>query len=115
MGMVVEVLSWICFLAGGFLALTGAVGLLRLPDFFCRVHANSITETLAAPLLLVGVMLQVEPSLDTVKLLMVLFFLLSTSPTSTHALVKGALFDGEVPKTGDDPAEGGEEDASSNS
>ncbi len=115
MGMIIEVLSWIFFLLGGFLCLTGAVGLLRLPDFFSRVHANSITETLAAPLLLCGVMLQIEPSLDTVKLLMVLFFLLSTSPTSTHALVKGALLDGELPTTGVDPADAGEEDESSNS
>ncbi|MHC4851089.1 MAG: cation:proton antiporter, partial [Planctomycetota bacterium] len=74
MATVVEVLSWFCFLVGGFMCITGAVGLLRLPDFFSRIHASSITDTLAAPLLLTGVMLQVDPSLDTVKLLMVLIF-----------------------------------------
>jgi len=112
MAIVIEVLSWICFLLGGFLCLTGAVGLLRLPDFFSRLHANSITETLAAPLLLCGVMLQIELSLDTVKLLMVLAFLLSTNPTATHALVKGALVDGEVPVAGDEPPDEKEEESS---
>ena len=112
MDVVLEVLSWICFLAGGFLCLTGAVGLLRLPDFFSRLHANSITETLAAPLLLCGVMLQIEFSLDTIKLLMVLAFLLSTNPTATHALVKGALVNGEVPVAGGGRKEDEEEEPS---
>jgi len=95
--MVVEVLSWICFLSGGFLCISGSVGMLRLPDFFSRVHASSITETLATPLLLGGVMLQTGWSLDTLKLLMVAGFVLSTNPTATHAMVKAALHDGQTP------------------
>ena len=115
MDIVLDVLSGICFLLGGFLCLTAAVGLLRLPDFFSRIHASGITDTLAAPLLLCGVMLQIEFSLDTVKLAMVLVFLLSTNPTTTHALVKGALVDGEVPVTGGDRPEEEEEGEPSNS
>ncbi len=117
MAIVVELLSWFCFLVGGFLCLSGAVGLLRLPDFFSRIHASSVTDTLAAPLLLSGVMLQVDLSLDTVKLLMVLVFLLATAPTATHAMVKAALVDGHVPQVGDGCTEAPEqpEEGSSNS
>ncbi|MHC4516480.1 MAG: monovalent cation/H(+) antiporter subunit G [Planctomycetota bacterium] len=114
MATVVEVLSWFCFLVGGFMCITGAVGLLRLPDFFSRIHASSITDTLAAPLLLTGVMLQVDPSLDTVKLLMVLIFVFVTNPTATHAMVKAALNDGQVPLVGKEGAEAREEKPSNN-
>ena len=46
--------SGFCFIVGGFLCITGGVGLQRFPDFFCRVHAAGVTETLATPLLLTG-------------------------------------------------------------
>lgn len=103
MSLVIEILSWFCFLTGGFFCISGSVGLLRLPDFFARVHASSVTETLATPLLLAGIMLQTGWSLDSVKLLMVAGFVLSTNPTATHAMVKAALHDGETPLVFDDP------------
>lgn len=103
MSLVIDVLSWICLLSGGFLCISGGVGLLRLPDFFSRVHASSVTETLGTPLLLGGVMLQTGWSLDTIKLLMVGLFVLATNPTATHAMVKAALHDGQTPLEADDP------------
>ncbi|NQU48321.1 MAG: monovalent cation/H(+) antiporter subunit G [Planctomycetes bacterium] len=101
--MLVEILSWFCFLAGGFLCISGSVGILRLPDFFSRLHASSVTETLATPLLLTGVMLQTGWSLDTLKLMMVWLFVLATNPTATHAMVKAALHDGQTPLEFDQP------------
>ena len=92
-----NLLSGFFFLAGGFLCITGGVGLLRLPDFFTRVHASGITETLAAPLLLVGLMLQMEWSLDTLKVLMILIFILATNPTASHSMAKAALHGGLKP------------------
>jgi multicomponent Na+:H+ antiporter subunit G len=69
----------------------GGIGLIRLPCFFSRFHGAGITDTLGAGLILTGLMFQSGLGLDTVKLVMVLFFLLVTSPTSTHALAKSAL------------------------
>ena len=108
-----EVLKWvgdIFLFAGGFLCITGGVGLLRLPDFFTRVHASSVTETLATPLLLVGLMLQMDWSLDTVKVLMILIFVLITNPTASHSMAKAALHGGLRPlgKKSDDNNETGE-------
>ena len=54
MTAILELLSNICLMLGGVLCITGGVGLLRMPDFFSRVHASGVTETLAAPLLLIG-------------------------------------------------------------
>ncbi|MBC8403883.1 MAG: monovalent cation/H(+) antiporter subunit G [Planctomycetes bacterium] len=108
--MLVEILSWFCFLAGSFLCISGSVGILRLPDFFSRLHASSVTETLATPLLLTGVMLQTDWSLDTLKLMMVGLFVLFTNPTATHAMVKAALHDGQTPLEFDEPIDHQNED-----
>ncbi|MBF0589623.1 MAG: monovalent cation/H(+) antiporter subunit G [Magnetococcales bacterium] len=98
-----EILSWFCFLVGGGLCITGGVGVLRFPDFFTRVHAASVTETLATPLLLIGLMLQLDNWLDLVKALYVLLFVLITGPTAAHALAKGALHHGSKPVLSGDP------------
>lgn len=93
-----DLLSGLFLLVGGFLCITGGVGLLRLPDFFTRVHAASVTETLAAPLLLGGLMLQMEWSLDLLKVLAIMLFVLATNPTATHAMAKAALHGGHLPE-----------------
>jgi multicomponent Na+:H+ antiporter subunit G len=97
MNLLLEGLSAACLLAGSFLCITGGVGLLRLPDFFSRVHAAGVTETLAAPLLLSGLMLQMDWSLDLLKVLLILMFILATNPTASHAMAKAALHGGQGP------------------
>ena len=84
-------LSWICLLLGSFFAISGGVGLLRFPDFFARLHPSGMTDTLGAGLILIGLMFQAGLNLISVKLLMILVFLLLTTPTATHALAKSAL------------------------
>ena len=108
MSLLLEWTSAIFLLAGGFLCITGGVGLLRMPDFFSRVHAAGVTETLAAPLLLCGLMLRMEWSLDLVKVLMILVFVLATNPTATHAMAKATLTGGQKPVVSDaETREGG--------
>jgi multicomponent Na+:H+ antiporter subunit G len=101
-----DLLSGFCLLTGGFLCITGGLGLLRMPDFFARVHAAGVTETLAAPLLLFGLALQMEWSLDLLKVLMILVFILATNPTASHSMAKAALHGGRRPLVtgGDDTA-----------
>ncbi len=91
MALVVDVLSWICLLGGGLFLLIGALGVLRLPDFYTRLHAVSICDTLGAGLVLVGLMLQGGLSLVTVKLLLMFYFMIFTGPTAVHALAGAAL------------------------
>jgi multicomponent Na+:H+ antiporter subunit G len=111
MNWLIDLLSWTCFLAGGFFCISGSVGLHRLPDFFSRIHSASVTDTLAAPLLLLGVILQAELSLDSIKIFLVMGFLLATNPTATHAMVKAALLNGQYPEVGE-PNDQTEEDES---
>ncbi len=97
MSMAVDILSWICLVAGGAFCVIGAIGLVRMPDFYTRVHAASVTDTVGAGLLLLGMMLQAGFSLIAVKLLMIGLLLFFANPTATHALVKAALARGIQP------------------
>jgi len=85
-----DVISWICVAAGSFFAITGGIGIVRLPDFFSRMHAGGLTDTMGTTFLLAGLALQSGWSLVSVKLMMILFFILITSPTAAHALAKAA-------------------------
>ncbi len=92
-----EILSWFLLVGGGLFVFVGGIGLLRLPDFYTRIHAAGITDTLGAGMILCGLMVQSSSTLVTIKLVLILFFTFFTSPTSTHALVKAALFSGVRP------------------
>jgi multicomponent Na+:H+ antiporter subunit G len=87
---VVDVVSWVLLVAGSLFCVVGGIGLLRLPDFYARMHAAGVTDTMGAGLLILGLMFQGGVSNVTVKLVLVLVFLLLTSPTAAHALVKAA-------------------------
>ena len=91
MSLIADILSWACLLGGAIFLLIGAIGVLRFPDFYSRLHAVSICDTLGAGLVLIGLMLQGGLSLVTVKLLLMFYFLLFTGPTAVHALAQAAL------------------------
>lgn len=90
MEMLIEITSWVFIITGGFLGVTGAIGLFRFPDFYTRMHAASITDTLCAGLIVLGLMLQSTSGLMILKLLLILFILAYTGPTAIHALAKTA-------------------------
>ena len=92
-----DVVSWIFLAAGGACVLIGGIGGLRLPDFYTRIHAASLTDTMATILIFVGMMLQSGMSLPTVKLFAIMVFLLLTGPTATYALANAALLSGLKP------------------
>jgi len=91
MHTVVEILSWILLLGGAIFLLIGAIGVLRFPDFYTRLHAVSVCDTLGAGLVLIGLMLQGGFSLVTVKLLLIFYFMMFSGPTAVHALAQAAL------------------------
>lgn len=97
MSAVIDILSWACLVVGGFFCGVGALGLLRMPDFYTRMHAASVIDTLGAGLILVGLGLQAGWTLITVKLLMVGLLIFFASPTATHALARAAMARGLKP------------------
>jgi len=92
-----DTLSWVLLTLGGFSVLIGGIGALRMPDLYTRMHAASVTDSLGAILVILGIMLQAGWSLATIKLVAILLFLLLTSPTSSNALASAALLAGNRP------------------
>lgn len=105
MSIVLDVISWAALVTGGFLVVTGAIGVLRFPDLYTRLHAASITDTGGAGLMLFGLMLQTGFTIVTVKLVFIFWFLLFTGPVSSHVLAKAALH-GRLEPLVDDDGEG---------
>jgi len=91
MSVAIDILSWVLLIAGGAFCVIGALGLVRMPDFFTRMHAASVTDTLGAGLMLAGLVLQAGFTLVTVKLVVIGLLILLTSPAATHALAQAAL------------------------
>lgn len=100
--MFVEILSWIFILLGSAFLVISAIGVIRLPDVYTRMHAAGITDTMGMGLLILGMALQVGFSLILVKLFLILAFVSFASPTATHALAQAALSGGVEPFLNED-------------
>jgi len=98
MSSLVDGASWLLLAAGGLACLTGALGVLRMPDFYTRLHAAGLAETVGAGAILGGLMLQAGWSLVTVKLAILGLLIFFTSPAAGHALARAAFGGGLAPQ-----------------
>ena len=100
-----DIVSWIFILAGSASIVIAALGLVRLPDFYTRLHAGGVTDTLGAELLIIGMAIHAGFTLITVKLVIIGMFLFFTGPTSTHATANAAWVAGLKPRLAERPDE----------
>ena len=92
-----EILSMIFIVAGLFFLIVAAIGVIRLPDVFSRSHAISLTDSLGAFLMLIGIALHEGLGTNMLKILVVLSLLYIINPVITHATVRAALRAGIKP------------------
>lgn len=98
---------------GVFFVAIGALGFMRLPDVFCRLHVTGVVDTLGAPMIMLGSAIYLGAQLVSVKLLFGIVFLVVTSPLLGHLLARAALEAGHQPRiiedeTGAGPTAGGD-------
>jgi multicomponent Na+:H+ antiporter subunit G len=93
----IDIASWALLVAGGFFCIVGGVGLHRMPEFYTRLHAASVTDTLGAGLILLGLILQAGFTLVAAKLVVIGLLIFFTSPAATHAIARAALHRGLEP------------------
>ena len=89
-----DIASWLLMLVGSAFVFIGGLGALRMPDLYTRMHAASVTDSIAPVLIISGIILQAGLTLVSVKLVAVLLFLLVTGPTASNALASAALLAG---------------------
>ncbi|MCG6657678.1 monovalent cation/H(+) antiporter subunit G [Halomonas campisalis] len=90
MSLLLNLLSGLMLVSGAILVVISGVGLLRFPDFYSRIQAAGMTDTLCMILILGGLMLRTDSLEVGAKLLFTLVFLFFTAPAASHALTKAA-------------------------
>ena len=91
MSLLIEICSSIFILLGSLLLLTGSLGLIRLPDFWSRLHGASISDTGGVLFLILGMMFHVTTIWVFFKLLAIAIFIFISSPTASHAIANAAF------------------------
>ena len=104
---------------GGFFAFSGSLGILRMPDFYSRLHPAGTADTLGQLLVFTGLALKIilvavaeENPVDGLsigKLIAISLLLFVTTPASTHAISRAAHLRGLKPWTGEDEREDSDE------
>lgn len=100
-----ELIGHVLVLCGAVFVLIGAVGIIRFPDVFSRMHAAGITDGLGAALVLLGLSLAEGFSTSSARMALIVAFIWCTSPTACHALARSALTAGLTPRTTPTPKE----------
>ncbi len=98
----IEVLSGALLLSGCALMLLAAIGLVRLPDYYCRSHAVAKATTLGIGQILIAVWLQMGTEVAGLKIALALIFQFVTIPVASHLMSLTALRRGLAPWRGPD-------------
>ena len=85
-------------LCGGIAIIIGAIGLVRLPDVYSRIHGAGVIDTAGAALMLAGMLLLSPSWLVGVKVILIGVFLFFTSPIAGHAIANAAHNQGIKPQ-----------------
>lgn len=94
-----EIFVLVLLFTGVFFFSVGTIGVLRLPDVFCRLHANTKSDTLGVGLVLGSLLLYEGLSSAGVKLIFMIIFIWITNPTAGH-IIAHASYDTIVDWTG---------------
>ncbi len=95
--MLINGVAIIMLIGGAFFFLVGTIGLIRLPDAFTRMHATTKCDTLGAGMILVSLMINQGFHMISVKLFIILLFILVTNPTAAHIIAKAAYNSQHMP------------------
>lgn len=101
MTLAIEIIAIVLMFAGFFFFVATAVGILRFPDFYCRMHAAGKGDTLSTMLMMMGLALyhlehfSVDTVLVSLKIMFIAVFIFLSSPTASHAIINAGYKYGE--------------------
>ena len=89
-----EIIAAILLVGSLFFFLASAIGMIRLPDFYSRLHASGNSETMGLMLACLGLVFYEGPTLTAVKIVIIFLLVFLANPIGTHILGKAALKSG---------------------
>ncbi len=99
---IIIIIVVLLLLIGLFFMLAGTIGFVRFPDFYSRMHATGKCDTLGEGLMLFALIIYEtgyeglfkgdlqHASFISIKIVLLILFILLANPTSTHAIAKAA-------------------------
>lgn len=94
MTQIIQVLVVLLIIIGAFFALSGVIGIIRMPDSFCRMQASTIIPTMGTICVLIGVSLYGFFILNSIaigiKPLIIIVFILFSNPAASYAIARAA-------------------------
>ncbi len=88
-----NIIGNICLIVGGFFVFTGSLGILRMKDFFTRLHPAGVSDSAGVILIFLGILFKTTIGTISLKIILLIIFSLLTSATACHALAKSSLID----------------------
>jgi len=85
-----DVVGWTFMSIGVFFVFLGSLGLVRMPDLYCRMQTATKVTTLGALSMLLGVSVLAASGVFMLKALLIGIFLLLTAPISASVLIRAA-------------------------
>jgi len=98
--MIKAIIILTLLISSSFFFLVGTIGLIRMPDAFCRMHATTKSDTLGAGLALLALVIYRGFDVISIKLLIILLFVWITTPTAAHIMAKAAYNQKKIVKGG---------------
>ena len=101
--MWIKIISDVLIACGAFFALVGVLGILRMPDAFCRMQASTCVSTLGVIGVALGGLIHaifvMNSASAAVKIAVICLLILVTNPIGSHAIARGAYKAGIRPET----------------
>ncbi len=105
MDILINLIAILCMLFGFMFFLGGAIGIIRMPDFYARLHPAGKLDTLGIMAMVGGLAIynlhhfSWGSLLLSVKMMLIVFFVFMSSPTATHSIVDAGMRAGLRPWT----------------
>ncbi|SJZ81065.1 monovalent cation/H(+) antiporter subunit G [Consotaella salsifontis] len=91
---VIRILAALLALGGALFTLAAAIGVLRLPDLYTRMHAASKAGSVATGMVMIALALVAASTGEALRALAAVLFFLLTAPISAHLLARAAYATG---------------------
>jgi len=88
--LITDIIGNVLLGVGAACALVGAMGIVRLPDVYNRIHAQTVSIVGGVVLMLIGIIFIDGISLYSLKALIIALFLFLTNPVGSHAIARAA-------------------------